>query len=260
MNNSKSSGIGCFLVVVLVILGSIFKFLADNPGLWVLVALVALFVIISVQSAKSSRKEKSLEAMLKNADKLDALAATDQAPEGITLSLKKGERALFKLFNAQLVEYTSTGSSFSSTNVGVSVPLFGRVRGNVGGSQGQITKNPDELTVVDSGMVIYTNQRIVFTGAKLVRDWEFDKVLNLDIGPNGISVRIAVSNRDRTSGLQGGVMDFGPGLPAAYAYTWYQEGEAAARKLLRETAANLRAEVAKYKAEENKAIEPNSAK
>ena len=258
MNNKNSSGLGCSLLILLVIVAAIFKFVADNPGIWVLVIFAAVLIFIAVRNNRDARKDKVIESFNENADKLDALAASSEGPQGVTLALKKDERALFALYKASLVEYASTGSTFASTNMGVSVPLFGRVRGNIGGSEGQITKNPEELTVVDNGTVVYTNQRIVFTGARLVRDWEFEKVLNLTIGQNGTSVQIAVSNRDRTSGLVGDDYSFGPGLPAGYAYTWYQEGEKVARDFLRDTATRMREEAVNYKKSLEKPAAPAS--
>jgi hypothetical protein len=242
-----SSGIGCLLVVVLVIIGSIFKFIMDNPALWFVALIVVIGLIYGGQVSKRNKRKAVLDAFLTTADKLDALAAATEGPKNISLSVRKDEKVLFALYNAPLVEYASSGSTYSGTNLGVSVPLFGNVRGSVSGSQGTITKNPEQLTVVDNGLVVYTNQRIVFTGAKLVRDWEFSKVLNMDIGENGSTVRIAVSGNGRTSGFQSSALEFGAGLPAGYAYTWYQEGEAEAKKWLRKTAKSMREAVEAFK-------------
>lgn len=246
------------LIVVFVIIGSIFKFIIDNPVLWFVALVVVIGLIYAGQVSKRNKRKAVLDAFLSTADKLDALAAATEGPKNISLSVRKDEKVLFALYDAPLVEYASTGSTYSGTNLGVSVPLFGSVRGNIGGSQGSITKNPEQLTVVDTGLVVYTNQRIVFTGAKLVRDWEFSKVLNMDIGENGSTVRIAVSGSGRTSGFQSSVLQFGAGLPAGYAYTWYQEGEAEARKWLKRTAKSMREAVEAFKkaSEEQKPVSP----
>lgn len=238
--NNKSSGLGCGLFFLLAIVIYVFQFITENPILWIVVLLVVVGLIFGVRASKRHKRDDIMAAFLATADKLDALAADQDGPQGITLTLRKGERALFAMHNAPLVEYTSSGSTYSGTNLGVSVPLFGSVRGNVGGSQGSFTKNPEELTIVDNGLVVFTTQRIVFTGAKLVRDWEFSKILNLDIGENGSSVRLAVSGNGRTSGFQSGPLEFGVGLPAGYAHTWFDEGEVAARAWLRRTAKSMR--------------------
>ncbi len=258
MNNKSSSGVGCALIVVLAIIVSIFRFIAENPILWFVAVLVIIGLIYARQVAKRNKREAVLAAFLATADKLDALAADTNGPKDISLSVRKGEKVLFALYNAPLVEYASSGSTYSGTNLGVSVPLFGNVRGNIGGSQGSITKNPEQLTVVDNGLLVYTTERMVFTGAKLVRDWEFSKVLNMDIGDNGSTVRISVSGNGRTSGFQTGGQEFGVGLPAGYAYTWYQEGEEAARKWLKKTAKSMREAVETFKkeAENQKPVSP----
>jgi hypothetical protein len=250
--NNKSSGLGCGLFFLLAIVIYVFQFITANPILWIVVLLVVVGVIVGVRASKRQKRSDIMTAFLATADKLDALAADQAGPKDITLTLRKDERALFAMYNAPLVEYASSGSTYSGTNLGVSVPLFGSVRGNIGGSQGSFTKNPEELTIVDTGLVVFTTQRIVFTGAKLVRDWEFSRILNLDIGENGSSVRIAVSGNGRTSGFQSGPLEFGVGLPAGYAHTWFDEGEEAARAWLRRTAKNMREAVETFKQQTEK--------
>lgn len=233
------------LLLALVII--VFQYLAQNPAmiLWLIAGII--LIILAVQTGRKQKREDMIAWAEKTADMMDSLADNHETQKNNSLALKAGEQVLYKYGNVSLVEYASTGSTYSGTNLGVSVPLFGRVRGNIGGSQGEITKNPDVLTVVDTGTVVFTTQRIVFTGAKLVRDWEFSKILNLDVPENALSVRIAVSNRDRTSGMQVAPKNFPVGIPAYYAYTWFQEGETEARKMLKESAVNWRAEAAKFR-------------
>lgn len=231
-----------FAVVVIAV-----QYLAQNPAmiLWVIAGII--LIIVAVQMGKKQKREEMIEWVEKTAETMDSMADSHATPNDVSLALKSGEQVLYKYGNVSLVEYASTGLTYSGVNLGVSVPLFGRVRGNIGGSQGEITKNPDVLAVVDTGTAVFTTQRIVFTGSKLVRDWEFSKVLNLNVPENAMSIRIAVSNRDRTSGLQVAPKNFPVGVPAQYAYTWFQEGEAEARKMLKESAVNWRAEAAKFR-------------
>ena len=147
------------------------------------------------------------------------------------LTLKSGEQAIYACPIVSLTEYQSTGSTYSGGSAGISFPLAGRVRGNIGGQSGSITKNPEQLMIVDQGRAVFTDQRIIFSGAKFVREWDLDKVVDLVPSDNGYSVRIAVSNRDRTSGLQALTpFDFGPGFPAAYAFNLHQTGKEEANK------------------------------
>lgn len=70
---------------------------------------------------------------------------------------------------------------------------------------------------------------------------DLDKILELAAGQNGYNVKIAVSNSERTSGLQAKTMfDFGPGLVAGYIYTLHGEGEAAAKVWVADVAKRVR--------------------
>lgn len=241
---NAGSVIGCFALVLLIAVVALFQWLGENPAAIILVPIVVIAIIIIASKSKKNRITQLKESFLAIAEKLEALAKTKEEPANLSLSLKKGEKPLFALYNTSLTEYRSSGSTYSGTNAGVSLPIVGGVRGYVGGSSGSVTKNPEELTIVDAGTAIFTTQRIVFTGAQLVREWEFAKVLSLDIGENGQTVKIAVSNRDRTSGLQTPFASFGVGYPAGYAQTWFQEGEPAARKWLVDQAKAIRKAVA----------------
>jgi hypothetical protein len=244
----SSSGIGCLLLVGVTSFAALFQWIATEPAAIIFVIGAILAIIYGFKASKRKAVIRVADGFATVADQLEALSKSDEVPSDISLALKKGERPLFVLSGASLIEYQSTGSTYSGTNAGVSLPIVGGVRGYVGGSAGSINKNPEELMVVDVGTAVYTNQRIVFTGSKMVRDWEFSKVLSLDVGMNGQDVRIAVSNRDRTSGLQTPIASFGAGYPAGYAYSWFQNGEAAAKKWLLKSAQELRVGVENIRA------------
>ena len=244
---NKSSGCGLFSLVIVVLLG--FNFLMQNPILWIVFAMAVVIIIAAVRGSSKQKQAKFLEAMEASAVLLEGMGSDKEVELGVGMALKKGEKLVFVLPFVMLTEYQSTGSSYSGMNAGVSFPLFGRVRGNVGGQSGSITKNPEELMAVDQGQAVFTNQRIVFSGAKLVRDWELDKTVALEPGANGLNVKIAVSNRERTSGLQApNIFAFGPGSPAGYAFTLNQEGEVAAKKWAQGIAKQLRETVAAERA------------
>ncbi len=140
-----------------------------------------------------------------------------------------------------LTEYESTGSSFSGGTAGVSFPLTDTIGGNVGGMKGSFTRNPEQLMIVDQGKAIFTNQRILFSGAKFVRDWNLKDTVSLEPGPNGFDVKIAVINRDRTSGLQAtNLNDFGPGYAASYVFNLSQNGLDSANQWAKALALEIR--------------------
>lgn len=254
MKNSS----GCslfFTAIVLLLIGS---YIIQTPVIWPVVILLIAAIVVTV-IARRRAKEKAFQAALENAATIMDGLADGTLPEPVgALALQKDEKLIYSLPLVGLTEYQSTGSSYSGMNAGVSFPLFGRVRGNVGGQGGQILKNPEQLMLVDQGIVMYTNQRIIFSGAKLVRDWDLGKIVSLEAGANGLNVKLAVSNRDRTSGLQAlTIFDFGPGYLAGYVFTLQSSGEGEAKNWARNIAKQLREALAEALARSNrKAIEP----
>lgn len=215
--------------------------LMSTPAGWVVIVVVGGIIAFAFYQVKAKNQEKFLNGLSYQASQLSLIASGKLEDTNLAMALNKGEKVLATLPYTLLTEYQSTGSTYSGGNAGVSFPLFGNVRGNVGGQGGQFTRNPEQLMVVDTGTSIFTNQRIVFTGAKLVRDWDLAKVVSLEPGPNGFNVKIAVSNQSRTSGLQSPDINmFGPGYLAAYAFNYFQNGEASAKKWAEDLVAQIR--------------------
>ena len=245
------SGCGIFANIVLIALG--FLILIQSVWGWVAIAVGAVVAVFLIIYDRRTKAIKFLAGLDQQATTMEALAAGELAPTTLGIALAKGEKTLCVLQNVGLTEYQSTGSSYSGGSAGVSFPLFGRVRGNVGGQGGSITKNPEQLLVVDQGQAIFTNQRIVFSGAKFVRDWDLKNTVNLEPGPNGINVKVAATNRDRTSGLQAlDIYGFGPGYAAAYAFNLFQNGEANAKQWAKDLANEIRAVAAAERAKKTK--------
>ncbi|MEY4451726.1 MAG: hypothetical protein RLZZ380_847 [Actinomycetota bacterium] len=253
---NKSSGCGLFSLVIVTLLA--FNFLMQNPILWIVFAMAVVIIIAAVRGSQKQKQAKFVDTLEASATLLEGMGSDKEVELSVGMALNKGEKLVFVLPYVQLTEYQSTGSSYSGMNAGVSFPLFGQVRGNIGGQSGSITKNPEELMVVDQGQAVFTNQRIVFSGAKMVRDWELAKTVALEPGANGLNVKIAVSNRERTSGLQApNIFAFGPGYPAGFVFTLNTEGESAAKKWAQGVAKQLRDTVASERAKvAPKAIEP----
>jgi hypothetical protein len=235
------SNFGCWGCFSFIVVAGVILSLMSTPAGWTLIVVVSGIIAFAVYQVKAKNREKFLNGLTNQANQLSLVANGQMQDSSLAMSLNKGEVVLATLPYTLLTEYQSTGSSYSGTNAGVSFPLFGNVRGHVGGQGGQITKNPEQLMVVDSGTSIYTNQRIVFSGAKFVRDWDLNKVVALEPGPNGFNVKIAVSNQSRTSGLQApDVYQFGPGYLAAYAFNYYQNGAASAKKWAEDLVVQIR--------------------
>lgn len=58
----------------------------------------------------------------------------------------------------------------------------------------------DELKIVDSGSGVFTNQRVVFVGAKFSREWDFSKLTGWENMAGG-NLMMGVSNRQKVSGI-----------------------------------------------------------
>ena len=160
---------------------------------WVVIAIITAIIVFAVRAARKSKQEKFLNGLGYQATQLSLIASGKLQDTTLAMSLGKGEKVLATLPYTLLTEYQSTGSSYSGANAGVSFPLFGSIRGHVGGQGGQITKKAEQLI--------------------------------------GFNVKIAVSNQARTSGLQAPDINmFGPGYLAAYAFNYHNDGAALAKK------------------------------
>ena len=157
---------------------------------------------------------------------------------------RKGEVALFTLPEVGLIEFRSTGSSYSGGSQGMSFRIAKGVSYRVGGSRGQLVKNPEQKQIVDRGSATFTNQRIVFAGQSQAREWDFEKIIGTDLQANGVSMMISVSNRQKTSGLTALVVDpLTPGMCVSLATAYREGGVNAVKDLASQYRDQMRAEL-----------------
>lgn len=96
-----------------------------------------------------------------------------------------------------------------------------------------LLRNPEALTVIDTGDATFTNQRVVFGGQSQTREWAFDKLVDFDAGDNGTQVMISVSNRQKVSGLHAlSVQQAQPGLLLEVALAYAKDGKKAAAQVV----------------------------
>jgi hypothetical protein len=235
-------GIGCAVLILVLLLMLVFQWIVQNPwSLLILAAAIALGVFIYREN-KAAKKIKDREGHSNHATRVETLAHNLRAKWYPPMTLRPGETVIYHLSQVRLNEYRSNGSTYSGTSNGLSFRVTKNVRYNTSVSQGNITKKPEVLQTVDTGSATFTNQRVIYTGEKYTREWNFDKLLNAESGPNGSWVRFAVSNRQTVSGL--GVSNYSdimPGMLAAIAYEWFEKGESAASRFALDTAARIRA-------------------
>lgn len=210
----------------------------DNSGYMLVVFSFAFLVSFSTYLFLRSRdrKREALESLEKQMAILDRMSGGTFEEEDYVFATQKDEVVIARVNQTMLREFRSNGSTSSGGFGGVSFPIFGRVRGNVGGYSGRSRRNPEESTPIDVGTSTYTNQRIVFAGENVVREFDLDKLVNLEAGDNGITVTIAVSNRDKASVLASvNFDDLTPGIAASIAVAYQEGGKAEALKKINET-------------------------
>ncbi len=239
--------IGCFgwLGIWLMGVAVIYAFSDGGNPLYALPALIFVAIIVFgvVKGLRQRNKDHSAELLVVAGD-LDAWVAAGLDAEGNKFDADE-EQLLFVLPNVELLEYKSSGSTYSGGSAGVSFPLFGRVRGNVGGNRGSFSRNPEELILSDMGRLKVSTQRLIYVGEKEAREIDLDKVLDFELGPNGLWVKLAMSNRQKREGFQHMQVDQIPiGMAIGIAKEFADKGLDAAKAYAKNLAADIRATIA----------------
>jgi hypothetical protein len=68
--------------------------------------------------------------------------------------------------------------------------------------RGQVVPGEELQVDKDQGVVMLTNERLIFSGPNHTREWEFDKLLMLSTSDDESDYFISVSNRQKTSGVR----------------------------------------------------------
>jgi hypothetical protein len=244
-----STGQSCLaMVLVFALIVSVQNFQTNPIYLIFTLLVIATWFIATILTGKASAKKRLLQ-LEQQAVILDQLVANDFKVEDAVFSLEKDEVLIYHLDDVVLTEYRSTGSTYSGGYAGVSFRVAKGVRLNTGRTGGSSTRNPETPQPIDSGDLTVTNQRVVFSGANQVRVFDLDKVVNMEAGPNGLTVSISVSNREKTSGLESpNLADISPGMAVSLATAWHDGGKKAATKDAQEMAGQLRKAVADERA------------
>ena len=83
---------------------------------------------------------------------------------------------------------------------GVSFPIFGRVRGHVGGQRGQYVPGTESMKYTDSGETMVTNMRVMFRGDIRTEEWKFAKMMGMEHSPDGITT-ISMSTKSKPAAI-----------------------------------------------------------
>jgi hypothetical protein len=114
---------------------------------------------------------------------------------------KKAEAATLDYRGSVLLEPRRQPGHYTGGYSGFSFKITTGVRYHVGGTRGTYQPGPEVATVIDSGTITITNQRVVFRGTKQTREWAFAKLLGWSHDDPHPITYLQVSNRQKTSGF-----------------------------------------------------------
>jgi len=232
---------GCVWAIVGVAGLTLLSAAQKNPWMWAIIAVLVVLGVWLVNFQSGKKSESDRESHLRNIELLETLAQNLTAEKDSGLALRKGEVVVYRLGAVGLVEFRSNGSSYSGGSQGFSMRIMKGVSYRVGANRGSLTKNPETLQMVDQGSATFTNQRVVFSGASTSREWDFSKFLDTNVTANGVTAYMAVSNRQKTSGLTWvDKTDLTPGLVFAVANDYFEGGPELAAKKCYEIANEIR--------------------
>jgi len=221
--------IGCFgLFILAAIIAGIVAFVSTPEGAIIGGAVVAA-IIIWVLIARSNKRKARFAGFRELAAGLRRFEAGFEPIASSWLNTEQGETVFCQLEEIQLGEYKSSGSDFVSGYAGANYKLTKNLSVSGGGISGGSTTRPEQLTLIDTGRVAFSNRRVVFVGQKHSREWKLADVLDLDISNSGFQVGVYSRGRDKVSTLSiSDITGMTPGIAFSVAETVFKEGEAAA--------------------------------
>ncbi len=115
---------------------------------------------------------------------------------------KKGEFAIWS-GACSLHESKRQAGQFVGRSQGVSIPLgHSGIRYRTGVTKGTFVQGNEIQTTVDTGIVILSTTRILFTGRLKTQEWAFAKWAGADTSSDEATFLFHVSNRQKVSGIQ----------------------------------------------------------
>lgn len=116
------------------------------------------------------------------------------------VALKKGEIAYLALDGVGLVEPRRLPGKWSGGSAGTSVRVAKGVNLRVGRIRGTYQPGEERPQVIDTGMGLVTNQRMLFVGNKRSTEWAYSKLLGFSLEMDAMAI-FNVSNRQKASGF-----------------------------------------------------------
>lgn len=116
------------------------------------------------------------------------------------VQLKSGEFAYLVLNGVGMVEPRRGPSKWVGGSQGVSFKVSKNMRYRVGQTRGHVVQGEEKPTVIDIGVGVVTNKRMVFVGEKRSTEWAFSKLLGFSLEGDSMAI-FNVSNRQKASGF-----------------------------------------------------------
>ena len=151
-------------------------------------------------------------------------------PNEAGFSLRHGEKYVITLKDQLLMETRRAPRVTTRKTDAFTVALAKGFYYTAAGGSSVSPEPGDEIRQIDVGTATFTTHRVVFVGSKQTREWDFAKLLGVNEEPGGVQIMIAVSNRQRMSGLASqSFADISPGLAFQIADIAKDEGFESAR-------------------------------
>ncbi|PZS23386.1 MAG: hypothetical protein DLM54_01365 [Acidimicrobiales bacterium] len=110
-------------------------------------------------------------------EEIDQNLPSDQ-PEGIVLA--PGEQLVLDASPIGLMEPHRARGTYEGGYAGVSLGSIGGIRPRIGATRGHYVQGPEVQQVMDTGRVVVTTERIVFTGPLHAMTWPLAKLLGVN--------------------------------------------------------------------------------
>jgi len=133
---------------------------------------------------------------------VEALGKIGEGEDLVSTSaiLKKGEISIWT-GHAVLHEARKGAGHFEGQSNGMSFRIAKGVTYRVGATRGTYVSGPETQTILDNGIVLLTNNRLLFTGTNQTKEWAFEKWLGAECNEAQTDYLFHVSNRQKASGI-----------------------------------------------------------
>jgi Protein of unknown function (DUF2510) len=153
------------------------------------------------QKEAAAKTEANAELRAALVDLIGIAEGETRDPQDWPLVLKPGERLVYVMSGGGLFEPRRESGHWTGRSAGFSVPVTDGIRFRVGKSAGTYVQGQEKPTIIDTGGISFTTQRVVFQGGKYTREWQFSKLIGIVHDTAQASTAIQVSNREKTSGI-----------------------------------------------------------